>query len=96
MHSPSLEVHEAPYEVASSSASCSSSQMTTSSFHRRCAKDTVDPRFLGCESIVVGQIFNNKIDLIKKLSVYCMKDNKEFKVKRSSRPRDETIYILYI
>ena len=84
MHGPSSVVHEAPYEVPSSTVGCSSSQMTTSSLHKRRAKDTVDPRFVGCDSIVVGQIFNNKLDLIKKLSVYCMKENKEFKVKRSS------------
>ena len=76
IHGRSLEVHELAYEVASFRAGCSSSQMVTSSFHRRRVMDTVDPRFLGCESIVVGQIFNNKIDLIKRLSVHCMKENK--------------------
>lgn len=63
---------------------------TSSRVYRRRWMDVLSSKkFISKDSIVAGQIFQNKKELQSKLGIHCMHANKEFKVKRSTTERYE-------
>lgn len=61
----------------------------SSKVYRTRWSDIISSKFTGNGGIEVGQLFNNKKELQSRVSIHCIRANKEFKVKRSTTARYE-------